>query len=504
MTIRIGKYSMSFIIILALGIGFSHSPTNAKEQIEIYSKVKILFQSQDEVKELAIMGLIFDHAKYEETAKGASYLTAYVNSRELRILKKSRFPFEILVKDVVAEYHSRPKLSKEDKLLIEAKSMVLGFGLGSMGGHYTFDEVVTELDSMASQYPNIISAKQSFGTSHENRDLWIVKISDNPNLDEDEPEVLYTALHHACEPQSMTTVMCFMNYLLENYGTDPEVTYLVDNRELYFVPVVNPDGYVFNEIENPTGGGLWRKNRRNNGDEIYGVDLNRNYGYKWEDHVFGSDPIEDIYRGPYAFSEPETQAIRDLCINHNFILALNYHSPIKTILYPWGYDGSDVQDIEKYMNYASEMTQQNLYNFGQAFYFGWLLNGISDDWMHGEQETKNKIFAMTPEVAPGDPNKFWPTGQQIITIAEENIHPNLYAAWVSCGLPDTVDLVLQNETITTSEVYTAAKSITAGSDFVIADDAEVNFICENKIYLEYGFCAEAGSEFQAYIDKSCE
>ncbi len=508
MAIRNNKYSLALILMLTLGIWFSNSPANAKPKVEIYSKVKILFHSQSDIERLASMGLALEPVGYEKAPKEGFYLTAYLNSRELKQLKKSRFTFEMLVKDVVAEYQSRPSLSKEDKRQIEATSMVLGFGLGSMGGHYTFDEVVTELDTMVSQYPNIITAKQTIGTSHENRDIWMVKISDNPDIDEDEPEVLYTALHHAREPQSMMTVMYFMNYLLENYGTDPEVTYLVDNRELYFVPVVNPDGYVFNEIMEPTGGYMWRKNRRDNGDGSYGVDLNRNYGYEWGCDDVGSSPFPshfELYRGPAPFSEPETQAVRDFCKNHNISFALNYHSYGDLLIYPWGYADLQTPDSDIYMQYAADMTRNNGYDFGNVFEtLRGLANGNSDDWMYGEQTEKNKIYAMTPEVGTWFDGGFWPSENSIITIAEDNIYSNLFAAWVACGYPDGVDLVLQNETVTTSELYTAAKSITAGSDFIITEDADVDFICENEIYLENGFCADAGSSFQAYIDKSCE
>jgi len=115
----------------------------------------------------------------------------------------------------------------------------------------------------------------------EGRKLQYVRISDHPDTDEPEPEVLYTALHHAREPNGASQLLFFMWYLLENYATDTEVSYIVDNAELYFIPCVNPDGYVYNETTDPQGGGYWRKNRRDNGDGTFGVDLNRNYGYFW-------------------------------------------------------------------------------------------------------------------------------------------------------------------------------------------------------------------------------
>src|SRR6185503_2455375 len=108
--------------------------------------------------------------------------------------------------------------------------------------------------------------------------------------------------------------------LLENYNTNPEVKYLIDNLEMYFVPVVNPDGYIYNETTNPNGGGMWRKNRRDNLDGEYGVDLNRNYGYNWGYDNNGSDPntASDTYRGDTSFSEPETQNLKNFCNARQF------------------------------------------------------------------------------------------------------------------------------------------------------------------------------------------
>ena len=146
--------------------------------------------------------------------------------------------------------------------------------------------MLDELDQMHQLYPNLISARSDIKdpTSDENphihetyegRFLQWVKISDNPNDNENEPEILYTALHHAREPGSLQQLIFYMWYLLENYAQDDVIKEILDNTELYFVPCVNPDGYIYNETNDPQGGGMWRKNRYNN----HGVDNNRNYSY---------------------------------------------------------------------------------------------------------------------------------------------------------------------------------------------------------------------------------
>ena len=106
------------------------------------------------------------------------------------------------------------------------------------------DELNDRFDELQAEYSNIISERVILGQSIEGRDIWAFKVSDNPGNDEDEPEVLFTALTHAREPVGMMNLIYFVQLLGDEYGSDPELTYLVDNREIWFLPVVNPDGYV--------------------------------------------------------------------------------------------------------------------------------------------------------------------------------------------------------------------------------------------------------------------
>ena len=130
-----------------------------------------------------------------------------------------------------------------------------------MLGNYTWDELNERFDILQEQYSEIISDKVIIGQSIEGRDIWAFKVSDNPNEDEDEPEVLYNSLTHSREPVGMMSLY-FVQHLGEEYNSNSEITYLIENREMWFIPVVNPDGYVYNESIEPNGGGMHRKNRR--------------------------------------------------------------------------------------------------------------------------------------------------------------------------------------------------------------------------------------------------
>ena len=285
----------------------------------------------------------------------------------------------------------------------------------NFGKYYTFDEMQAEINQIAQQYPNITKL-DTIGWSWYNRPILAMKISDNPQIDENEPKGLFTGVHHAREPIGCSITMDFIKWLCENYnqpgGRGDTATFLVNEREIWIVPVVNPDGYVYNE-QYPQG--MWRKNQRDNDNNGYfnsdydGVDLNRNYGYMWGYDDWGSspNPSDETYRGPSAFSEPETQAIRQLCNSAKPQVAINFHSYSNVIITPWGYidDYPPEPDKTIYLAMADTMsTKWNGWTYGNSSEtIGYTANGDSDDWMYGEQNEKPKCFAYTFEVG----SAFW-------------------------------------------------------------------------------------------------
>lgn len=399
-----------------------------------YKQVKIYINTSKDIETLYNAGLEFDHPQITKD----NAIIVFINEIEYAKLQATDFKFDVLIDDWYTHYNGLPKLSQLEKTAFKEKSRiemnVSGFGFGSMGGFYTLSEVIAELDNMKNLYPNLITSKVSIGNSIENRPMYMVKISDNPDIDESEPEILYTALHHAREPQSMMQMIYFMYYLLENYNTDPSVQYLVNNRELFFIPVVNPDGYEYNRSTYPSGGGMWRKNRKNNGGS-YGVDLNRNYGpYDyWNAPNGGSSttPSSDTYRGTAPFSEPETINIKNFLATRNFKNALNYHTYSNLLVYPYGALSRETPDSVIFREYAIDMTAYNGYTYGTDMQtVGYSTRGNSDDYFYDGDTVlnKGKIFAMTPEVGS---TGFWPTQAEIFPLAIENVHPNLYYAWVA-------------------------------------------------------------------------
>ena len=127
---------------------------------------------------------------------------------------------------------------------------------------------------------------------------------------------------------SYMNLFYYMYWLLENYNIDPLASYIVNNRELWFIPAINPDGLVYNQSIAPNGGGMEENMLETCNSSVDGVDLNRNYSYMWAYDNDGSSPdgCSETYRGSSPFSEPETQVVRSFVEEHDFPIALNYHS----------------------------------------------------------------------------------------------------------------------------------------------------------------------------------
>jgi carboxypeptidase T len=361
--------------------------------------------------------------------RAAGQVELVLSPAEVARLRAEGFTLSILDGDVTRTYAERARRDARS-IPLQASSAVPHFHLGSMGGFLTLAELEAEVDSMRAAFPLLISRRETLGVSIENRPLWAVRISRNPDVDEQEPRALYTALHHAREPQGMMTLVHTMWYLLERYGVDEDVTAILDHRELYFLPAVNPDGYVYNQSTSADGGGMWRKNRRQNADGSVGVDLNRNYGVAWGYDNVGSSgtPVHDSYRGTGPFSEPEVVAIRELCMRKQFSVALNHHSYGNVLIHPWGHRNAQTPDSVVFRRLAGILTSRSYYAYGTGMEtIGYATNGDSDDWMYGDTLVKPMIYSMTPEIGGAD-DGFWPSPAQIAPIAERNLHANLSMA----------------------------------------------------------------------------
>ncbi len=429
------KQLLSFLFIIALSCNVI-----AQEQM-IYKRVKIALDGKEMI-DLAQTGIDVTEGIY----KAGHALETDLSTEEIAKVEAAGFQLNVIIEDVSLFYSQRA--ASEAGIPITRDPSVefpvpANWEYGSMGGFYTYAQVLEKLDFMAAQWPDLITVRAAVNPltpSHLGNPIWWVKISDNPGVAEEEPQVLYTSLIHAREGIGVQQMIYFMLHLLENYDSDPSIQALVNSRELYFIPVANPDGYLYNQQTDPNGGGMWRKNRRNNGGS-YGVDINRNFGYKWGIDNNGSspNPSDLTYRGPSAFSEPETDNLRQFAESHNFKIALNYHSFSNLLLYPWGYTDEFCPDDAIFYAHATLMTRDNGYTIGPASTTIYPTNGGSDDYMYGDTQNKNAIFSYTPELG-NDGDGFWPSTNRIIPLCQENMIQNMMAAYLSGSYGKLTDL----------------------------------------------------------------
>ena len=385
---------------------------------ENFKQIRILVPDKSALGEIYSTGIDHEGA----TGKIGGMMEFVAGEFELQDLTRKGIPYEIVINDLEKYYSDR--ISREPALSPT-------WGTGSMGGHYTFAEVLQQLDSMRLLYPSLVTPRDSIGSTVQGRAIWVVRIGTMQS--QDKPEVLYTALHHAREPAGMMSTIYYMWWLLQNYSTNPEAAYLVNNRSQWFIPVVNPDGYEYNRSTNPTGGGMWRKNRRNNGGS-YGVDPNRNYGptYMWNAPNGGSStsPSSETYRGPSAFSEPENQAIDNFMRGHNIKTCLNYHTYGAYLIYPWGYLSRENPDSLIYRDWAYDMTAYNRHTNGTDMQtVAYATRGGADDYMFGDT-TKPVTYTMTPEVGI-ETDGFWAPQSRIVPLVTANLPMNKLLAYVA-------------------------------------------------------------------------
>ncbi|UCH79239.1 MAG: T9SS type A sorting domain-containing protein, partial [Candidatus Coatesbacteria bacterium] len=338
---------------------------------------------------------------------GEGYVDVVASAAELGGLQDLGYRIEIIAENAFANIEALPP---------------------DMGLYHTYAEMLTELQQRESAYPSICKL-YDVGDTWENREMWLMKISDNPTQNEAEPKLFVVSCHHAREIMTVEIALHFIKVLLTKYSTDPDIKYYVDNYEIYIMPMANPDGHVY--VENNSGGSSyywWRKNRRDNGGGVYGVDLNRNYSYKWGYDNRGSspDPNSSTYRGPEAFSEPETTALRNIMKDPGFDFVLDYHSYGEYILIPYCYDtlqNAPNPERDYFLQIANGMNTKlnNRYGVGTTIEtLRYPVNGGSVDYHYGEQTEKEKFYGWSFEVNTRTQGGFGPPEEYIAPTCAEH------------------------------------------------------------------------------------
>jgi carboxypeptidase T len=301
--------------------------------------------------------------------------------------------------------------------------------------YHSYAETMAELEQVVADHP-AIARTQVFGTSYEGRALVALKISDNVGVDENEPEVLYDAHQHAREHLTVEMALYLVHLFTDEYGRDPRVTGVVDGREIWIVPDLNPDG---GEYDVATGRyRSWRKNRQPNNWFSVGTDLNRNWGYQWGCCRGSSGtPSSETYRGPAAFSAPETRALRDFVLSRRvggvqqIRTHLDFHSYQELVLWPFGYTlanttpALDPDQEATFRTLGVQMARTNGYTPQQISDL-YVADGNIVDWMWGDQGIFSYTFEMYPRTARE--GGFYPPDEVIAAQTARNREASLLLA----------------------------------------------------------------------------
>jgi hypothetical protein len=321
-----GKIYLIFAIIL-LFLESNAQPGWREGEMEI----KVIFDGPYQAAQLNRLNLIGDLYSH------AGYALLLVTPEELVTVKSGGFSYEILVNDL--NEHFRDFWSTRDQ-------------------YHTYDGIIQKIDSLCTDYTSICK-KYNYGLSVEGRELVAVKISDNVNLDENEAEVMFDGGIHGDEIGGSENLIRFAGFLCESYDIDPEITGLINDREIWLYIMVNPDGRV----------NMVRYNSN-------GVDLNRDWGYMWDGE--GSSPG--------SYSQVETRALRTCMMENQFVVQTSYHSGTVFLAYTWSYRPDPCPDLAHIDQLAGVYAAASGYTdlpYGQGYTGMYAINGSSKDAIYG-------------------------------------------------------------------------------------------------------------------------
>lgn len=292
-------------------------------------EIRVFYSGSDQVSALKSLKL-----------QGEYYSTNgifYVTPTELDQIRKLGFEVEILREDLAA--------------------FAAAFWQTD-NSYYSYPQMISLMDSLATHFPAICQ-KVILGQSAGGRELAILKISDNVTTDEAEPEVYFEGGIHGDELIGPELVIRLAREMILGYGTDPQFTTLINTREIWMFPLINPDGRVSVSRYNDNG-----------------VDVNRDWGYMWGGE--GNSPAE--------FSQPETRADFEFLRDHQFVVYTSYHGGTEYISFPWSYRADACPDFSAMNTWAGTYASVSGYAampYGQGYTGMYAINGSTKDAVYG-------------------------------------------------------------------------------------------------------------------------
>ena len=258
--------------------------------------------------------------------------------------------------------------------------------------YHDYSEITEHVRGLAEAAPDR-ARMEGIGSSLDGRPIWALKIGSGTG-----ERVLINGTQHAREWISSMVTTCVADRMVREYDTNPKIKQFVDTTTLWVVPVVNPDGYQHSWSTNR----YWRKNRRDG----HGVDLNRNWGVAWGGSGSSGNKRSEVYRGAKEFSEPESQALRDLAARERTTLHIDFHAYGQLILYPWDYTSAPANDKLRLASIGDTIASAMVSQHGKRYS---LIQGVElypsagtmNDWLYGELGTMSYAIELRPKGGTG-------------------------------------------------------------------------------------------------------
>ncbi|MBU1880341.1 MAG: carboxypeptidase regulatory-like domain-containing protein, partial [Chloroflexi bacterium] len=341
------------------------------------------------------LGIDVGRVQPRSQSSAAVTATVYINPQEAQLLAQAGLTATPIPNESLRAYRT------------------YGPGTASASAWPTFDQFVARMQGLATAHSDLVRLV-SIGQSVQGRNIWALKITDHPDVAEDEPEFKYTSSAHGNEPIGIEMTLRLADLLVDNYGADPDLTALVDDMEIWLCPIHNPDGYVAGTRYN-----------------AHGVDLNRDF----PDRI--TDPVDDP-----AGREPETQAFMLWGYDHRFVMGANYHTGAQVVNYPWDSVVSGSPDVAPddalYYDYSVGYAVRNPMIWSGGFPSGvtrgwvwYIIRGGMQDWAyywHGEHHVTIELSDV-----------FYPSYDQMDTYWDANRDAMLW--WMAQALSGARGLV---------------------------------------------------------------
>jgi len=318
---------------------------------------------------------------------------------------------KVVVEDLQAVFDANKQLEKEHPYVSYKESANEFFE-----AYRDYDEIIDYFNGLIAEFPNLISRVDNIGLSYQGQPIWAVVIhnKDRPV----QSGVFWNGLQHCREWIAGHSLIFTADALLRRYGTDPNITSIVDNMEIHIVPVFNPDGYVHTRTVDSN----WRKNRQpNTGSTCIGTDLNRNWVYEWSLIGSSNNPCSDTFHGAGPNSGPETRAIDNYIRNRPAIQGyIDWHSSGNLWMLPWGCYSYDIDDIDTLMATGQRAANAirtyrgTVFRVGPIYEIIYPVSGSSCDTTYADSEM-NRLQSYALEIG----TSFQPNAREIVPTGEE-------------------------------------------------------------------------------------